>query len=159
MSQSVIHPEHPYHISIDVSEFDFERVHNWLSDQAYWSEGIPLETCIKSFKNSLCYGLFHHDMGQVGCARMISDEATFAYLADVYIDHSHRGLGLGYWLVEIIMNDERLQGLRRMMLATSNMHELYKKFGFSALKQPDILMELTKPDIYQSSKISMDLCG
>ena len=80
---------------------------------------------------------------------MITDQATFAYLADVYILEDYRGHGLGYWLVETIMNDQRLNGLRRLMLATSNMHSLYENFGFHALEKPEIMMELTRPYVYE----------
>ncbi len=149
MAWPAVHFEHPYSIHIDIIDFDFTRVHHWLSKDAYWSKGIPFNVCVKSFENSLSYGLFHEADGQVGCARIITDQATFAYLADVYLHEDHRGYGLGYWLVEVIMADERLNGLRRLMLATSNMHSLYKKFGFHALEKPEIIMELTRPEIYQ----------
>ncbi|UTW53879.1 GNAT family N-acetyltransferase [Kordiimonas sp. SCSIO 12610] len=143
-----------YSISTNVADFDLPRIHKWLSEIAYWSKGIPFDICKKSFENSLSYGLFHKvnqsaEFVQIGCARMITDEATFAYLADVFIDAGHRGNGLGYWFVETIMADDKLSGIRRMMLATSNMHSLYEKFGFEALKQPEIMMENTKPDIYK----------
>jgi GNAT superfamily N-acetyltransferase len=149
MPWPVVHPEHPYSIHSDVTGFDFNRIHHWLSGDAYWSKGIPFDVCVKSFENSLSYGLFHETGNQVGCARMITDQATFAYLADVYIVDDHRGLSLGYWLVETIMADERLSGLRRFMLATSNMHTLYEKFGFHALEKPEIIMERTSQNIYQ----------
>jgi len=145
----VKHDTLPYFICTNIIDFDFSKVHHWLSN-AYWSEGIPLETVVRGFTNSLAFGLFHKDKGQVGCARMITDKATFAYLADVYIDESERGNGLGCWLMEVVMGHPELQGLRRMMLATADMHPLYRKFGFVEPAKPDRLMEKVSPDIYKA---------
>ncbi|SDD69669.1 GNAT family N-acetyltransferase [Kordiimonas lacus] len=144
----VKHDSLPYHICTNIIDFDFSKVHNWLSN-AYWSEGIPMATVVKGFTNSLAFGLFHTDKGQVGCARMITDKATFAYLADVYVDAGERGNGLGYWMMEVIMAHPELQGLRRMMLATADMHPLYRKFGFEQPAKPDRLMEKLSPDVYK----------
>ncbi|NVJ99258.1 MAG: GNAT family N-acetyltransferase [Alphaproteobacteria bacterium] len=144
----VEHESQPYFICTNIIDFDFVKVHHWLSN-AYWSEGIPMETVVKGFTNALAFGLFHKEKGQVGCARMITDKATFAYLADVYIDASERGSGLGYWLMEVIMAHPELQGLRRIMLATADMHPLYRKFGFNEPAKPDRLMEKLSPDIYK----------
>jgi GNAT superfamily N-acetyltransferase len=138
-----------YDIKTDVTAFDFIRVHDWLSNDAYWSPDIPLNVVERAFSNSLAFGLFHAKQGQVGVARMITDRATFAYLADVYIDPQHRGQGLAIWLMETIMAHTELQGLRRMMLATSDMHALYRKFGYTKLANPEIIMEQVKPDIYK----------
>ena len=92
-------------------------------------------------KESLCFGVFENDK-QVGFARMITDKATFAYLADVFIIEEYRGLGLSKWLMEVIMSHPDLQGLRRMMLATRDAHELYKKFGFTPLNNVDRWMHI-----------------
>jgi N-acetylglutamate synthase-like GNAT family acetyltransferase len=136
-----------YYITTSLPEFDLDRVHGWLSG-AYWSRGIPLETVVKAFTHSLSFGLFHKDQGQVGCARMITDRTTFAYLADVYIDDAHRGNGLGVWLMEVIMAHRDMQGLRRLMLATADMHPLYRRFGFDTLAKPEMLMEKVGQDLY-----------
>lgn len=138
-----------YEIKTDVAVFDLVRVHGWLSNDAYWSPGIPLQVVEKAFSNSLAFGVFHASQGQVGVARMITDQATFAYLADVYIDRQHRGQGLGKWLIAAIMTHPALQGLRRMMLATSDMHALYREFGFGELAKPELLMEQVNPDVYR----------
>lgn len=138
-----------YRITTDNTAMDLARVHRWLSADAYWSAGIPADIVERSFENSLAFHLLHKTDGQVGVARMITDRATFAYLADVYIDCSHRGGGLGRWLMEVITAHPDLQGLRRQMLATSDMHPLYEKFGFTALSEPDILMEKRDPDVYR----------
>lgn len=137
-----------YYVSTDLYAFNMPLVHQWLSEDAYWSEGIPFDVVERSFKESLAFGLFHETDGQVGVARMITDKATFAYLGDVYITPKHRGFGLGAVLMDQIMAHPDLQGLRRMMLATSNMRPLYKKYGFTALDDPEIIMERVDRDIY-----------
>ena len=143
------HADLGYWITTDVDTFDMDFVHEKLSGDAYWSKGIPRDTLEKAFRNSLSFGLFAPDKSQVGMARMVTDRATFAYLADVYVSAAHRGKGLGDFIMQVIMAHPDLQGLRRMMLATSDMHPLYRKYGFSAIGQPDILMEQVVPDIYQ----------
>jgi len=145
----VWHDDKPFFISTNLVDFDFSRVHGWLTN-TYWSKGVPMETVVKAFSNSLAFGLFHKEKGQVGCARMITDKATFAYLADVYIDDCQRGNGLGKWLMQVIMDHEELQGLRRIMLATSDMHPLYRQFGFAAPADPGKLMEKLDPEIYRA---------
>lgn len=142
-----------YSITTDIAAMDVDRVHGWLSTDAYWSQVIPLGTVKRSFENSLAFHLLHTNDGQVGVARMITDRATFAYLADVYIAREHRGSGLGHWLMEVITSHPHLQGLRRQMLATRDMHQLYEKFGFTALSEPDILMEKRDPDIYRRMNV------
>lgn len=144
---SSTHTSLPYFISTDLSLFDMPLVHSWLTD-TYWAKGIPLKIVEQSFKNSLSFGVFQRDGAQVGCARMITDRATFAYLADVYLADSCRGKGLGRWMMDMIMAHDDLQGLRRMMLATSDMHTLYKQVGFTSLTNPAVMMEISVPDIY-----------
>jgi GNAT superfamily N-acetyltransferase len=90
----------------------------------------------------------YHGQQLVGFARIISDRATFAYLADVFILPSHRGRGLSLWLMECIVSHPDLQGLRRWMLATQDAHRLYAKFGFTPLKSPESWMEIHRPDVY-----------
>ncbi len=143
------HEEKPYYISTDYEKFDKNRMSKWLSEDAYWSSGIPFETMDRAFKNSLAFGVFETKGDLVGIARMITDRATFAYLADVYITPECRGEGLSKWLIETIMKHPDLQGLRRMMLATSDAHGLYEKVGFSRIsKEDERLMEIYVPDIY-----------
>ena len=130
-----------YQVSTDPNDFNLERVHRWLSQDAYWSKGISLDIVARAFANSLAFHLIHNTDGQVGVARMITDRATYAYLADVYIVPIHRGRGLGALLLDTITAHPDLQGLRRQLLATSDMHGLYAKYGFTALSKPEILME------------------
>ncbi len=121
-------------------------IHAFLS-QAYWSEGVPLSVVRKAFDHSLCFAALADDE-QVGFARVVTDRATFAYLADVYVLPAHRGNGLSKRLVEAIGEHPDLQGLRRFMLATRDAHGLYTRFGFAPLAAPDRFMERHDPDVY-----------
>jgi GNAT superfamily N-acetyltransferase len=105
----------------------------------------------RSIEGALCFGVFENER-QIGFARMITDRATFAYLADVFIIDEYRGLGLSKWLMEVIMSHPDLQGLRRLMLATRDAHELYKKFGFTSLNNVDRWMHIHYPDVYKVIK-------
>jgi len=129
---------------------DIDLIHSFLT-RSYWAEGISKEIIMRSIEGALCFGVFENDK-QVGFARMITDKATFAYLADVFIIEDYRGLGLSKWLMEVIMSYPDLQGLRRMMLATRDAHELYKKFGFIPLNNVDRWMHIHHPDVYKTIK-------
>lgn len=138
-----------YSITTDTTFFNLEYIHNFLT-HSYWAEGIPVETVQKSIENSLSFGVFHLGR-QIGFARMITDKATFAYLADVFIDEAYRGKGLSKWLMEEILNHPDLQGLRRMMLATRDAHGLYAQYGFIPLTFVDRWMNIHRPDIYKKN--------
>ena len=129
---------------------DIDLIHSFLS-RSYWAEGITKEIIMRSVEGALCFGVFENEK-QIGFARMITDKATFAYLADVFIIEEYRGLGLSKWLMEVIMSYPDLQGLRRMMLATRDAHELYKKFGFTPLNNVDRWMHIHHPDVYKTIK-------
>ena len=137
-----------YEITCDRTRLDIGAIHDFLS-QAYWSAGIPRAVVERAIENSLCFGVFH-DEQQVGFAREITDKATFAYLADVYIVSEHRGKGLSRRLVQEIIEHPDLQGLRRILLATRDAHGLYAKFGFKPLAAPDRIMEIHNPSIYRN---------
>ena len=139
-----------YLISFDKSDLDIEAIHKFLS-KSYWAKNIPLETLTRAIKNSLCFGVFSKEKEQVGFARMITDSATYAYLADVYILEDHRGKGLSKRLMDEIMSHPDLQGLRRMTLATADAHGLYKKYGFSELSDPEVFMENWNPGVYKNA--------
>lgn len=123
-------------------------IHGYIS-RSYWAKNIPLHTMEKAMNNSLCFGVFTDAGVQVGFARVVTDSATFAYLADVFILETHRGKGLSKWLIKVIVDSPDLQGLRRMLLATSDAHRLYTQFGFKQLNAPDKFMELHHSDVYQ----------
>jgi N-acetylglutamate synthase-like GNAT family acetyltransferase len=135
-------------ITTDRDKLDLDVVYNFLSE-SYWAKGISRELVVRSIQNSLCFGLFS-EREQVGFARVISDFATYAYLADVFMMEPYRGRGLAKWLMECIVSHPQLQGLRRWTLATRDAHELYAKFGFKPLARPDHFMELHNADIYKA---------
>jgi GNAT superfamily N-acetyltransferase len=128
-----------YSISDDKTKLDVAFIHHFLS-HSYWAENIPVAVVEKSIAGSMCFGVYHQQQ-QVGFARVITDKATFAYLADVFVKENHRGHGLSKWLVEVIMDNNDLQGLRRFMLATRDAHGLYAKFGFTPLTNTDRWMQ------------------
>jgi GNAT superfamily N-acetyltransferase len=139
----------PYETSTDPARLDLKAIHAFLTS-TYWSPGIPLATVQRAIENSVCVGAYI-DGQQIGFARMVTDKATFAYLADVYVLEEHRGKGLSKRMMEGLLQLQELQGLRRMMLATRDAHALYEKFGFKALATPARFMELHNPNAYSST--------
>jgi GNAT superfamily N-acetyltransferase len=129
-----------YEISTDRERLDLDRIHRFLSTEAYWSPGVPREVVERSLENSLCFGVYAENGEQVGFARAVTDRATFAWLADVYIESQHRGHGLGKRLVAEVLAHPELQGLRRWMLGTADAHELYRRFGFAELQHVERFM-------------------
>jgi GNAT superfamily N-acetyltransferase len=136
-------------VTTDPARQDVDAIRAYLT-RAYWCENIPREIVERAARNSLCFGLFD-GAAQVGLARVVTDYATYAYLCDVYVLESHRGRGLGKWLIECVMAHPQLQGLRRFNLATRDAHGLYAQFGFQPLRQPEVHMEKHKPDIYKTA--------
>ena len=136
-----------YLVSSDATLLDLPAIHDYLS-RSYWAQGIPREVVERSLAGSLCFGLFHQPAAggssQAGFARAITDRATYAYLADVYVLEAHRGAGLGVWLMECVMEHPELQGLRRWSLVTRDAHGLYRRFGFRELAQPEMYMEIVR---------------
>ena len=128
-----------YAITTDLSRLDLGAIHGFLKD-LYWARGVPREVVERSVENSLCFGLYRGDE-QAGFARVTTDRATFAYLADVFVLEEHRGRGLGKWLMEVVLSHPELRGLRRWMLATADAHGLYQRYGFRGLASPEIFME------------------
>jgi GNAT superfamily N-acetyltransferase len=130
-----------YTISTDRSRLDVDRIHRFLSTEAYWSPGVAREVVERSIENSVCFGVYQGDE-QVGFARVVTDRATFGWIADVYVEAGHRGHGLGKRLVAEILEHPELQGLRRWMLGTADAHELYRRFGFDELHDVGRFMAL-----------------
>ena len=122
-------------------------IHHYLSTDAYWCMGIPFETVAAAWRGSFCIGLFIEEE-MVGFARIITDYATFGYLADVYMLVEHRGKGYSKEMMSYIMELPWVQGWRRFMLATLDAHALYRQFGFDRPAKPDRLMEITRPGMY-----------
>ncbi|QIE28796.1 hypothetical protein SBC1_68980 (plasmid) [Caballeronia sp. SBC1] len=134
-----------YCVTTDIRTFDFDIVHRYLSEVAYWSPGISREKVERAAAHSLAFGLFHRDE-QIGYARAITDTVSFAYLADVFVLPGRQRDGLGTWLVECLLAHPDLQGLRKMMLTTTSAHALYARFGFVVPAQPEKLMEKLAPE-------------
>ena len=135
-----------YRISTDTQEMDIAAIHDFLTS-SYWAKSVPKGVVARAVSNSICFGVF---LGphQVGFARTVTDSATFAYLADVYILEAHRGKGLSKRLMREVLAHPQLQGLRRMLLATRDAHSLYSSFGFSELEDATIFMDRCDPNVY-----------
>ena len=140
-------PPDQYTITTDKRQLDLNAIHAFLS-QTYWSPGVPKAVVERAIENSLAFGVFKGSE-QVGFARVVTDKATFAYLADVYVLEAHRGKGLSKRLLEEIQAHEELQGLRRFLLATKDAHGLYAQFGFKQLANPSLMMERWNPNAYK----------
>ena len=135
-----------YSISTDPARLDVDAIHAFLTT-AYWSEGIGRDLIARALDGSLCFGLYLGTV-QVGLARVVTDRATFAYLCDVYVLPSHRGHGLGEWLIEAVMSHPDLQGLRRFSLVTKDAQGLYHKFGFTEVAGEGRHMEIARSGLY-----------
>ena len=126
-----------YTINTDPAKLDLEFIHGFLDRHSYWAQGRPLAVVRKSLENSLCFGVYA-GVEQVGFARVVTDYATFGWVCDVFIAESHRGHGLGKWLIECVVTHPGLQGLRQIILATRDAHELYRRYGgFDSLPAPE----------------------
>lgn len=128
-----------YRINTDKSQLQLPVIHRYLSEDSYWAQDIPISLVETSIEHSLCYGIYHNDE-QVGFARVVTDYATFGYLADVFVLPGHRGQGLSKWLMENILAHPGLQQLRRMMLMTQDAQGLYAQYGFTVWEYPDRCM-------------------
>ena len=138
-----------YTISTDQARLNLDLIHDFLTNSSYWAVGRTLETVKRSIENSLAFGIYEGER-QVGFGRVVTDYATFAWVADVFVLEEARGLGLGIWLVEVMLSHPQLQGFRRWSLATKDAHEIYRRFGFSELKRPERWMERRDPKTEES---------
>jgi len=140
-------------ISTDKQRLDIDLIYNFLSRQSYWAKGVSREIVERSIANSLTFGVYQvteQRTEQAGFARVISDYATFAYVADVFVIETYRGKDLSKWLVESMRSHPDLQGLRRWLLATKDAHGLYRQFGFRELAAPERWMELVRSTGYET---------
>jgi GNAT superfamily N-acetyltransferase len=136
-----------FEVSTDPAKIDIAVVHGFLSN-SYWAKGIPEKVVRQSIDNSTCFGVYKNGE-QVGFARIITDRATFSYVADVFILEPYRGNGLSKWMMECILQHPELQGLRRWALVTADAHGLYEQFGFTRLRTPERWMEMHCPGVYE----------
>jgi GNAT superfamily N-acetyltransferase len=138
-------------ISTDRARLDLDVIHGFLTN-CYWAMGIPQEVVARSIEHSLCFGVYDGSGAQVGFARVISDFATIAYVGDVFVLDTHRGRGLGKWLMECLTRHPALQNLRRWILTTRDAHGLYSQVGFRPVELREHFMELHRPDVYEVRK-------
>ncbi len=138
-------------VSTDPARLNIDVIYEFLTN-CYWAKGIPREVVVRSIEHALCFGVYDGSGSQVGFARVISDFATIAYVGDVFVLDTHRGRGLGKWLMECITQHPALQNLRRWILTTRDAHGLYSKVGFTPVKSPEHYMELHRLDIYEIRK-------
>src|SRR5438876_8085618 len=138
-----------YTISDDRARLDIKVIQKFLSTESYWATGRSVERVQRSVDNSLSFGVYRGDE-QIGFARVVTDYATFAWLADVFVLEEYRGRGLSKWLVEVIISHPQLQGFRRWVLATKDAHELYQRYGFRELHRPERWLELPDPNMEES---------
>lgn len=140
----------PYLISTDPTLIDLDVVHGFIS-HTYWANGISRERMERAVSNSLMFGVYlGEERQQIGGARIVTDHATFAYLADVFIVEEHQGKGLSKWLCEQLFEHPDLTHLRRWILATKDAHTLYEKYGFTPLAEPGRYMERMDHDAYRN---------
>jgi GNAT superfamily N-acetyltransferase len=138
-------------ISTDRARLDVDVIHNFLANSSYWAREIPREVVARSIMHSLCFGIYDGSGAQLGFARVISDFATYAYIADVFVLESHRGHGLGKFLMQCIVQHPALQGMRRWNLTTRDAHQLYAQVGFTPLKIPERYMEIQRVNMYEKA--------
>ena len=138
-----------YEIDDDAARLDLDVIHGFLVT-SYWAEGVPRDVVERSVAGSLNLGLYHAG-SQVGLTRAVTDRATFAWVADVFVLPGHRGRGLAHWMMETLLAHPDLAGLRRFMLATSDAHQVYADCGFTALADPGRYMEIRRSsrDLYR----------
>ena len=130
-----------YVISDDPARLDRDLIHRFLSEESYWAPGIPRDVVERALDNSICFGVYA-DGEQVAFARAVTDQATFGYLADVFVVEAHRGHGLGQWLVEAVLEHPDLQGLRQFILGTWDAHGLYERYGWRPLERVERFMSI-----------------
>lgn len=136
-------------ITDDPEAVDLDVIHPFLSTQVYWSPGVPREVVARAVANSLCLSALDSEE-QVGFARLVTDRATFAWLCDVFVLPSHRGLGLGRTLARCAVEHPDVSGARRVMLATRDAHGIYEPLGFTTLAEPGTWMSIRQrpEDLY-----------
>lgn len=139
-----------YEISTDPGRLDMELIHGFLRS-SYWAKDIPREVVERAIQYSLCFGAFCAGR-QVGFGRVVTDYATFGYVADVFVVPEHRGCGVSKLILRAMLEHPRLQGLRRLLLATKDAHALYARFGFQPLAHPEHFMSIHKPDVYRDRR-------
>ena len=137
-----------YEVSTDKSRLDIDLIHNFLSKESYWAANIPRDVLERSLENAICFGAYEGHK-QVGFARVVTDRAVFAYVADVFVLPEHRGRGVSKLIMQAIREHPDLQRLRRWHLCTRDAHALYRQYGFRDLENPARHMEIVVKDVYE----------
>ena len=140
-------PEASITYTSELAEIDLDRVHHWIARKSYWAGQMPRQVFDRAIRGSLCFAAIKGGATVAFC-RVITDRATFAYLADVFVDPELRGQGIGKGLLRAVMAHPNLQDLRRWLLVTADAHGLYAQHGFDALATPERFMERCDPDVY-----------
>jgi GNAT superfamily N-acetyltransferase len=131
-------------LTADESRISIPTIYHWLSTEAYWAQGRSREAVDTSIENSYLYAVLTNDGQTVACARMITDHVTFGWVCDVFVDLAYRGRGLGSWMVGEIVDYWSNVGVRRILLATRDAHDVYAKVGFTPLAHPGRMMEIDR---------------
>lgn len=135
------HENSPYLLSTDPQKLDVNVIHQFLSEESYWAENIPLDTVEDSIEDTLCFGVYCEGK-QIGFARLITDLATFGYLSDVFVLKEHQGKGIGKWMIEKIIDYPGLKKLRKLLLITEDAQDFYRQLGFQSLENGERYMEM-----------------
>lgn len=138
-----------YEIDTDKSRLDLGLIHDFLANCSHWAQGLPRSVLERAIAHSVAFGVYR-DGAQIGFARLVTDQATFAYLADVFVVAEARGAGIGQWLIEAILAHPPLQGLRRWLLVTRDAASLYRRCGFTELRSGLIYLERFDPEAYEN---------
>lgn len=139
----VVYLKKGFKVDTNKALLNLDFIYNFLTQDSYWGKALPRQKFETSIQESICFGVYF-EKKQIGFAKVISDKSTFAYLGDVFIDKDYRGLGLSKLLLQTVFNHPQLTGIRRFLLATVDAHQLYKKFGFKELNNPDWFLEKIK---------------
>lgn len=142
---NIISEKSGFVISTDKDSIDYQKLHYFLAFESYWAPNIPMDILKKGISNSINYSMIEKSTNKfIGFARLITDKATFAYLSDVFIDKEYRRRSLGKWLIETILDNPDVKGLRLLFLMTKDAQTLYNKFGFKSLEKPEMAMAIRK---------------
>jgi GNAT superfamily N-acetyltransferase len=141
----------PCEVDTDKARLDLAMIHDFLA-RSHWAAGIPFAVMKRAIDNSLAFGLYR-DGRQIGFARVVTDRATFAYLADVFVVEAERGKGFGRHLVDTILAHSELQGLRRWLLGTRDAHSLYRGCGFAEPLAPFSFLERLDGRVYHRNPL------
>lgn len=147
---SMTHLKGEFVLTTDKNLMNIAMIHQYLSEESYWAKDIPLALVEKSVNNSLNFGVFYKEK-QIAYARVITDYSTIAYLGDVFVLSNFRGKGISKWLMKEITVHPDLQGLRRWILLTADAHDLYNKYGWESIRQPEKWMEKTRLNPYNKT--------